>query len=203
MVFLEADEDELVKRYSETRRRHPMNPEGGTVREGIERDKALLADLRHRADEIVNTTKLTVHELKALIQSHFGGDETPSLQITVLSFGFKHGLPVECDLVFDVRFLPNPYFVSELRPKTGLDADVSEYVHGFPETSRFISLFHEMAEFALPLYEREGKSYLTIGIGCTGGRHRSVAVSETIKERLSGRGWNVNVRHRDADLTST
>jgi UPF0042 nucleotide-binding protein len=200
VVFLEADEDELVKRYSETRRRHPMAPEGGTVREGIKRDKERLADLRHRADEVIDTTNQTVHDLKALIQSHYGGEERPELQVTVLSFGFKHGLPVECDLVFDVRFLPNPYFVGELRDLTGVDPDVADYVLGFPETSRFISLFHEMAEFVLPLYKREGKSYLTIGIGCTGGRHRSIAVSEAIVERLAGRGWNVRVRHRDTDV---
>jgi UPF0042 nucleotide-binding protein len=200
VVFLEADEDELVKRYSETRRRHPMAPEDGTVREGIKRDKERLADLRHRADEVIDTTNQTVHDLKALIQSHYGGEESPELQVTVLSFGFKHGLPVECDLVFDVRFLPNPYFVGELRELTGVDPDVADYVLGFPETSRFISLFHEMAEFVLPLYKREGKSYLTIGIGCTGGRHRSIAVSEAIVERLAGRGWNVRVRHRDTDV---
>lgn len=200
IVFLEADEDELVKRYSETRRRHPMAPADGTVRDGIQRDRERLADLRHRADEIIDTTNQTVHDLKALIQSHFGTEDAPELQITILSFGFKHGLPVECDLVYDVRFLPNPYFVGELRSKTGADSDVADYVLGFPETSRFISLFQEMAEFALPLYEREGKSYLTIGIGCTGGRHRSIAVSETIAERLEGRGWNVRVRHRDTDI---
>ncbi|MGM0556604.1 MAG: RNase adapter RapZ [Myxococcota bacterium] len=197
VVFLEADEDELVKRYSETRRRHPMTPEDGTVRDGIKAEKKRLADLRHRADEIIDTTNQTVHDLKALIQAHFGGDGRPELQITVLSFGFKHGLPVECDLVYDVRFLPNPYFVSELRDKTGADPDVADYVLGFPETSRFIALFQEMADFVLPLYRREGKSYLTIGIGCTGGRHRSIAISETIAERLEGRGWDVQVRHRD------
>ena len=200
VVFLEADEDELVKRYSETRRRHPMAPEDGTVREGIQRDQERLSELRHRADEVIDTTNQTVHELKALIQSHYGGEESPDLQVTVLSFGFKHGLPVECDLVFDIRFLPNPYFVSELRPLTGADPDVADYVLGFPETSRFIALFQEMAEFVLPLYEREGKSYLTIGIGCTGGRHRSIAVSRTVAERLKGRGWNVRVRHRDTDI---
>lgn len=200
VVFLEAHQDELVKRYSETRRRHPMAPADGTVRDGIERDQARLADLRHRADDVIDTSNHTVHELKALIQSRYAGAQDHGLQVTVLSFGFKYGLPVECDLVFDVRFLPNPHFVAELRPGTGVDPDVSAYVHSFPETSRFLSLFVRMAEFALPLYEREGKSYLTIGIGCTGGRHRSVAVSETICDRLGELGWNVRVRHRDTPL---
>jgi UPF0042 nucleotide-binding protein len=131
------------------------------------------------------------------VQEHFSGEADAAFSITVLSFGFKYGLPVECDLVFDLRFLPNPYFIEELRPKTGLQAEVQQFVLGLPEAARFLALFQQMAEFILPMYEREGKSYLTIGIGCTGGKHRSVVMSETIAERLRARGWQTNIRHRD------
>jgi UPF0042 nucleotide-binding protein len=199
IIFLEADEDELVRRYSETRRRHPLGDDGVTIREGIRRERDRLEELRHRADQVIDTSTHTVHTLKALIQKSCGGDKEPTLQVTVLSFGFKHGLPVECDLVFDVRFLPNPYFVEELREHTGQESDVHDYVFSFAETTRFLSLFQEMADFMLPMYRREGKSYLTIGIGCTGGHHRSVAVSETIAERLETRGWKASVRHRDVE----
>lgn len=199
IVFLEAGEDVLVRRFSETRRRHPLGDEGVTIREGIRRERERLAELRHRADEVVDTSSHTVHTLKSLIQERYSGDKEPTLQVTVLSFGFKHGVPLECDLVFDVRFLPNPYFVEGLREQTGQDDPVHDYVFSFAETTRFLSLFQEMADFMLPMYRREGKSYLTIGIGCTGGHHRSVAVSETIAERLQTRGWQASVRHRDVD----
>ena len=196
IFFLEATEECLVRRFSETRRRHPMS-ETDTVREGIQREREHLDDMRARADTVVDTTNHTVHTLKDLIKERFSTEEAPPLTVTVLSFGFKHGLPVECDLVFDVRFLPNPYFVDELRPQTGLDDPVQHFVLGLPESARFLSLFQQMVEFMLPMYEREGKSYLTIGIGCTGGKHRSVAISETIGDRLRARGWPANVRHRD------
>jgi RNase adapter protein RapZ len=197
IAFLEAADDELVRRFSETRRRHPLGEEGVTLREGIRREREQLSELRHRADEVIDTSSHTVHTLKALIQKRYGGDQEATLQVTVLSFGFKHGVPVECDLVFDVRFLPNPYFVEGLRPLTGRDQDVSDYIFSYAETNRFLSLFQEMVDFMLPMYEREGKSYLTIGLGCTGGRHRSVALCETIAERLEIRGWQASLRHRD------
>ena len=196
IAFLEAAEDVLVRRFSETRRRHPLS-EGDTVRDGIRRERDHLEEMRARADLVIDTTNHTVHTLKGLLNEHFSSEEAPPLTITVLSFGFKHGLPVECDLVFDLRFLPNPYFVEELRPQTGLDEPVQHFVLGLPESARFLGIFQQMAEFMLPMYEREGKSYLTIGIGCTGGKHRSVAMSETIGERLRDRGWQTNVRHRD------
>lgn len=198
VIFLDADDDVLVRRYSETRRRHPLS-NGGTVRDGIRREREALAALREGADLTLDTTNHTVHTLKAFFHEYFDSESSDSFTITLLSFGFKYGLPVECDLVFDLRFLPNPYFVEGMREKTGQDEAVREYVLGFPETGRFISLFQEMAEFMLPMYEREGKSYLTIGIGCTGGRHRSVAVSETVAERLRGRGWKCGIRHRDIE----
>lgn len=203
VFFLEASEDVLIHRYKETRRRHPMS-DGGTVRDGIERERAALATLRQVADAIIDTTGHTVHTLKALIEQRVAGGERVKLHVTVLSFGFKHGLPPECDLVFDVRFLPNPYFVEGMRHRTGLEEDVLDYVMSFPESTRFVEHFMQLAEFTLPLYEREGKSYLTVGIGCTGGKHRSVAISQIISSRLRGRGWPVEVRHRDVtDVAST
>lgn len=199
IAFLEATDECLVRRFSETRRRHPMS-EGDTVREGIRRERTQLAELRTRADIVIDTTDHTVHTLKDLLEEHFSSEATPPLTVTVLSFGFKHGLPAECDLVFDVRFLPNPHYVEELRPQTGLDEPVQQFVLGLPETARFLALFQQMAEFILPMYDREGKSYLTIGIGCTGGKHRSVSITETIAERLRSRGWKTNIRHRDVPV---
>ncbi len=196
IVFLEASDDVLVRRFSETRRRHPLSAEG-TVREGIEEERRRLADLRARADLVLDTSKHTVHTLKHLIQERYVGSEEPPLRITVLSFGFKHGLPTECDLVFDLRFLPNPYFVEELRPRTGLEEPVQHYVLSKPEALEFLARFFPLIELMLPLYEDEGKSYLTIGIGCTGGKHRSVAMTERIAEHLKSLGWHVNIRHRD------
>lgn len=198
VMFLEADEDTLIRRYSATRRPHPAS-DGGTVREGIQRERALLAELREHADWVIDTTDETVHTLKALVKQHYGGTEEQALKITLLSFGFKYGLPPESDLVFDVRFLNNPYFVEGLREGTGLDKDVRDYVLGQDEAGGFLSLIRQVSDFLLPLYEREGKSYLTLAVGCTGGRHRSVAIAEAIGVRLRGRGWHVAVQHRDIE----
>lgn len=199
VLFFEADDEELVRRYSETRRRHPMAGEDGTVREGIKRERARLQDLRELADVLIDTSEHTVHTLKKLVQRRYAGDRSSQFSITLLSFGFKHGLPAECDLVFDLRFLTNPYFVEGLRDKDGREQEIQEYVLAQPEAGKFISLFQEMAEFVLPQYEKEGKSYLTIGFGCTGGHHRSVSMSEAIATRLRGRNWDVQVRHRDVE----
>ncbi|MFB6264113.1 MAG: RNase adapter RapZ [Bradymonadaceae bacterium] len=198
VVFLEADDDSLVRRFSETRRRHPMT-DGDTLREGIQRERDVLSELRSAADSVVDTSDHTVHTLKTLFQERFSGAKSAEFGITLLSFGFKHGLPSECDLVFDVRFLPNPYFEEELREKDGRDEPVQDFVLGQSEASRFLSHVQEMMDFALPLYEKEGKSYLTIGIGCTGGHHRSVAIAETLADRLGAQSWDVRVRHRDVD----
>lgn len=203
IAFFDADDDTLIRRYSETRRPHPMSA-GGTVRDGIARERELLNTLRHHADRVIETSSHTPHTLKALVKKEFSENKESSLQITVLSFGYKHGLPLECDLVFDVRFLPNPYFVEGLREKTGLDPDVRDYVLGQNETGEFIQIFRSVADFMLPMYVREQKTYLTIGIGCTGGHHRSVAVSESLGIRLRGRAldgqaWKVEVRHRDIE----
>lgn len=195
-VFLEADEETLIRRYSETRRPHPLSREG-TVREGIAREGELLETLRQRADWIIDTTQHTPHTVKALVKERFGEDGESSLRVTILTFGFKHGLPPESDLVFDVRFLNNPYFVEGLRELSGLDEEVRDFVLGQPETGGFLTLFRQISDFLLPLYEREGKAYLTVSLGCTGGQHRSVAVAEAISSRLRGQGWDVTVRHRD------
>lgn len=197
VIFLEADADTLVRRYSETRRRHPMS-DGGTVREGIARERAALHYLRERANVLLDTTDHTVHTLKALIQELVSEVTDHALVLTVLSFGFKYGIPPECDLVFDVRFLPNPYFVEGMRARNGLEQDVADYVMSFGEASTFVDMCAGLLEFSLPLYEREGKTYLTIGIGCTGGKHRSVAISEVLCSRLRGRGWRADTRHRES-----
>jgi UPF0042 nucleotide-binding protein len=195
VVFLEADDETLIRRYSQTRRPHPVH--GGSVREGVSMERELLADLREHADWLIDSSQHTPHTLKALVKEHFGDDDARRLRITLLSFGFKHGLPPESDLVFDVRFLPNPYFVEGMRERTGLQEDVRDYVLGQPDTGQFLGIFRQVADFLLPLYEREGKAYLTISIGCTGGRHRSVATTEAVASRLRGRGWDVSILHRD------
>ncbi len=199
VLFLEADDDVLLRRYSETRRRHPLSPEG-TVAEGIARERTLLRGLRELADETVDTSELTVHELKHLVQDRFASspDQTAP-NVTVMSFGFKHGLPPQADLVFDVRFLPNPHFVEALRPKSGLDEEVARYVLDRPETRTFLEKIEDLILWLLPEYESERKSYLTVAIGCTGGRHRSVAIARRLAEALSRAGIDATLRHRDVD----
>lgn len=198
VVFLEADEETLVQRFSETRRRHPMS-DGGTLREALEQERDRLSELRSLADAVIDTTDFNVHDLKSLFQDRYAGEKSSEFVVTLVSFGFKHGLPSECDLVFDVRFLQNPYFVEGLRELDGRDREVQEFVLGIPEASRFISHLQEMTNFLLPEYEREGKTYLTIGIGCTGGHHRSVSLVEEMARRLESKSWNVQTRHRDVD----
>jgi UPF0042 nucleotide-binding protein len=196
VLFLEADDEELVRRFSETRRRHPMT-HGDTIREGIDRERSELADLREVADAVLDTSDQTPHTLGSLIEERYAGEQPTHFSVTLLTFGFKHGLPAECDLVFDLRFLPNPYYVAGLKEKDGRDPDVQDYVLNQPEAARFISHFQEMTDFMLPLYEREGKNYLTIGLGCTGGHHRSVSMAEELAGRLQTAGWDVKTRHRD------
>ena len=192
VLFLEADDDTLIRRFSETRRRHPLA--GDNVEDGIARDRQVLAQLREDAS-VISTGDLNVHELKAQIDERYGR-ESGDLAITIQSFGFKHGLPADSDLVFDVRFLPNPHFVSELRPKDGRDEPVARYVLESAEGVETVTQLHSFLNFAIPRFADEGKSYLTVSVGCTGGRHRSVAISEDLRSRL-GDDWNVIVRHRD------
>ncbi len=198
LIFLEAAEATLVRRFSETRRPHPLAPDRSAI-EGIREEKKALQPVRRLADHIVDTSEMTVHELRHAFTSVAAG-RVPGTQlvVTVLSFGFKHGIPVDSDLLFDVRFLPNPHFVPTLRPHTGRDADVVKYINKSKATHEFLTHTLNLLKFLIPQYVHEGKTYLTIGIGCTGGRHRSVAMSEALKKGLSGLpGVRVRVRHRD------
>lgn len=198
VVYLEASDDALVRRFSETRRPHPM-AEGSDVAGGIRRERERLAALRGQADRILDTTAFTSQELREELRGIFGreGGGEGGLRVNLVSFGFKFGLPADADVVWDVRFLPNPFYVGDLRPLTGLDAPVAEYVLGQTATRRFLDLAGEFLAFALPLYRREGKSYLTVAVGCTGGRHRSVALVERLRGMLDGERAEIVVRHRD------
>lgn len=195
VLYLDAADEVLIRRYSETRRRHPLSPDGSVVG-GIAEERRVLRELRDLADEAVETSSLTVHDLKGLIQARFGSEST-ELSVALLSFGFRYGIPLQADLVFDVRFLPNPYFVPELRPRTGRDSEVSSYVLDRRETQDFLAHATQMISFLLPLYRREGKSYLTIAVGCTGGKHRSVAVARALARRLEGENALLHIWDRD------
>jgi UPF0042 nucleotide-binding protein len=197
LLFLEAREDVLLQRYKETRRRHPMAPEG-RVLDGIREERALLADLRGRAHRIIDTTNLGPAELRGEIAGLFTGDaDTPSLVVTLTSFGFKYGLPSDADLVFDVRFLPNPHYEPALSPLPGTDRRVSAYVLGRAETREFLEHVEPFLTYLLPRFVDEGKEQLMIAMGCTGGRHRSVALTEHLATFLRERGFPVAVQHRD------
>lgn len=201
LIFLEASDAALVRRFSETRRPHPLAP-GRSVGEGIEAERERLAPLRRLADAIIDTSDMTVHELRrAFLDDARGHPVRHGPVVTLLSFGFKHGLPIDADLVFDVRFLPNPHFVPDLRPKTGRDRPVVAYLDQFPETEAFLEKTADLLRFLLPRYASEGKSYVTAAIGCTGGRHRSVAMAEALRTRLADvAGIRLRVRHRDMGL---
>ena len=199
VVFLDADDASLVRRFSETRRPHPLSPEGN-VSDAIRREREDLSWLRGRADRILDTSAFNGHELRAAVKALFGEEERDQrLRLQVLSFGFKHGVPTDADLVWDVRFLPNPFYVEDLRLQTGLDPGVRDYVLKHPAAERFLVLVNEFLSFALPHYEREGKSYLTAAIGCTGGHHRSVVLAQSLAEKLRGEQAEVSVRHRDIE----
>lgn len=197
VVYLEAGDDALVRRFSETRRPHPM-AEGSDVAGGILRERERLAALRGRADRIIDTSAFTSYQLREELRSLFGrAAGSAALHLALVSFGYKFGLPADADLVLDVRFLPNPFYVEELRPLTGLDAAVADHVLANPPAQRFLELVREFVDFSLPWYRREGKSYLTLAIGCTGGRHRSVVLVERLRHLLAGPGADLSVRHRD------
>jgi UPF0042 nucleotide-binding protein len=198
VAFLDAQDETLLRRFSETRRRHPLAPDR-PVAEGIAAERQLLQGLRRIADEVIDTTGLTVHELRALIHARFGRPLGEGLVLTLLSFGFRHGIPPQSDLVLDVRFLPNPYFVDELKGRDGLNPEVASFVLKRAETQEFLGHVEKLCSFLLPHYRREGKSYLTISIGCTGGKHRSVAVAHELSGRLGGKGERVRVWDRDLD----
>jgi UPF0042 nucleotide-binding protein len=196
VLYLEASDEVLVRRFEATRRRHPMAGEGVVESIALERD--LLRELRADADLVVDTSDLNVHELRAKILAAFA-DEAAGLLVTVASFGFKYGLPLDADMVVDVRFLPNPHWVPELRPKPGTDPAVRDYVLGQQDTGLFMARLEALLEIALPGYVQEGKQYLTVAIGCTGGKHRSVVLAEELAKWLVGKGYRANVAHRDVE----
>jgi len=197
VLYLEASDETLVRRFSETRRPHPLGPDRPLM-DAIREERRLMEGVRSLADRVIDTSGLTVHNLRdELARLYAPLGERERLTLSVMSFGFKNGVPYDADLVFDVRFLPTPHFVPEPQPLTGLDGPVREFVMGNAETSEFMDKAEEMLDFLLPLYRREGKSYLTIALGCTGGRHRSVAVAESLAMWLRERGQDVLVRHRD------
>jgi UPF0042 nucleotide-binding protein len=197
VLYLEAADAVLLQRFSETRRPHPAAGSGG-VATGIQVERQHLAGLREIAEQIIDTSTYTVHELREKLRQLIATSPAQStLLITLESFGYKHGVPVDADIMFDVRFLPNPFFVEELRAKTGKEPDVATYVLQRPETEMFLTHASTLLQATLPLYVREGKSYLTLAIGCTGGRHRSVAIAEEFGRRLTEWGYTVHLRHRD------
>ncbi|MBO1305450.1 RNase adapter RapZ [Enterococcus sp. 669A] len=198
LLFLDASDEELVSRYKETRRTHPMAMDG-LVTEGIRKERAILEDLKTRATLVIDTTNLTPRQLREKINHEFKQTDDLGFHIEMLSFGFKYGLPIDADIVMDVRFLPNPHYIAELRPRTGLDKEVYDYVMSFPETDEFYNNFVTLLKNILPGYVKEGKSSLTIAIGCTGGQHRSVALSERVGHALEDLDYRVNITHRDKD----
>jgi UPF0042 nucleotide-binding protein len=203
LVFLEASDQALVRRFEETRRPHPLGRDL-PVREGIRLERMLLKPMRQLADAAIDTTKMNVHELRDFVQARFGGLSTrKSMLISVTSFGFRFGVLAEADLVFDVRFLPNPNYIPQLKSKTGRDPAVKRFIDSFPQTREFVRRVLDLLLYLLPNYVREGKSYLTIGIGCTGGRHRSVTLAEELGRLLARDGYKVKVFHRDSGRRGT
>jgi len=197
VLYLDASEEVLVRRFEGTRRRHPFGSEG--VAEAIADERRRLEGIKEMADVVVDTSELNVNQLRERVADLFPGDETAAMQILVLSFGFKHGVPLDVDNVLDVRFLPNPHWVEEMRPLTGLDEPVRRYVLGQPEAKEFLERAEHLLKFLVPAYVKEGKSYLTIAIGCTGGHHRSVVLAEEIAGRLRDLGYTPSVTHRDVE----
>ena len=199
ILFLEASDEVLIQRYQETRRRHPL-ADGGTIRDGILRERSELADLREMADRVLDTSRMTVHQLKDFLVEHYGVRERRALlQVSLVSFGYKFGIPFDADLVFDVRFLPNPFFMPDLKALDGRREAVRAFLSESAEGKEFLVRLESFLDYLLPLYRGEGKAYLTMAVGCTGGRHRSVAVVEELRRYLEGQGVNPVVAHRDVD----
>jgi len=199
VLFLDSSDESIVRRYSETRRRHPLGGAQG-VAEGIERERNVLAALREHAEHVLDTSTMTVHELRRQVMARFAADTRAGMALTLMSFGFKYGVPSNADLVFDVRFLPNPFFIPELKPFTGKDPRVASFVVDRPDAWEFLDRVFEMLEFLVPRYQREGKTYLTVAIGCTGGKHRSVAIAHVLGERLKDATWGTAAQMWDRDI---
>ena len=197
LIFLEADDQSLIKRYSETRRKHPVSVKG-SVAQAVARERELLQEIRSLASYRVDTSNFTIHQFKEYVRKMVtAGDHADGLNISLLSFGFRNGLPLEADIVMDVRFLPNPYFIEALRSQSGIDQGVREYVLGHPVSRSFMERFLALLKMLIPEYQKEGKSYLTVAIGCTGGRHRSVAIVSVLGDSLREEGYEIALVHRD------
>ena len=198
LVFIEATDDALLRRYSETRRPHPLGKDF-SVRESLRHERALMEPIRKLADVVIDSTQFNVHELRQFITERFKNPDKRPLLVSVVSFGYRYGVPSDADLVFDVRFLPNPHFVPRLRQYTGKDPKVRQYIRSFPQTGEFLRRIEGLLSYLIPHYIREGKSYLTIAFGCTGGKHRSVMLAESISKSLARHGYSVKTIHRDID----
>jgi UPF0042 nucleotide-binding protein len=200
IIFLESTNEVLIRRYSETRRSHPVEKERGiALPEAVQEERGEMAFLREIADDVIDTSNLNVHELRSIVMERLSAAPAKRMKATLLSFGYSYGLPPEADIVMDVRLLPNPFFVRELRELTGQDKKVRDYVLKQKETKEFLRRFGEMIEYLIPLYEKEGKSYLTIAIGCTGGKHRSVVIAGHLAATMGKQGKEITVRHRDIE----
>ena len=198
MLFLEANPEVIIKRYKETRRRHPLSDDVSSLEEAVHKEQELMAQVRDRADIIIDTSFTSTAQLRSKLLQHLGAaNKKEGLTVNVMSFGFKHGLPLEADLVFDVRFMPNPFYVEELRHQTGLDAPVRDYVFALQQSRDYLAQLESLLKFSLPLYAEEGKTGLTVAVGCTGGHHRSVAVSHALAEAIGKLGYQVTETHRD------
>jgi RNase adapter protein RapZ len=198
LVFIDASEDALLRRYSETRRPHPLGKDF-SVRESLHHERALMEPIRKLADVVIDTSQFNVHELRNFVTTRFKNPDKRPMLVSIVSFGYRFGVPSDADLVFDVRFLPNPYFVPRLRKFTGKDPKVRRYIQSFPQTPEFLRRIEGLLTYLIPHYIREGKSYLTIAFGCTGGKHRSVMLAESVKNALGRHGFSTKVVHRDID----
>ena len=198
LLFLEAEVEAIIKRYKETRRLHPLQEQTGSLEAAVNQEIGMMAPVRAQADVVINSTTYPPARLRRELLWLFGGEQrTGEMQVSLVSFGFKHGLPMEADLVFDVRFMPNPFYIDAMREKTGLDREVRDYVFSFQETEQFMEKLRELLGFVLPLYREEGKTVLVVAVGCTGGRHRSVAVTHALAGYVTSLGYQVTENHRD------
>jgi UPF0042 nucleotide-binding protein len=205
ILFMDASEEALVKRYKESRRVHPLEPEGGRIADGVAREREILKNVKKQADYVIDTSKLLTRELKEELDHIFvQNEEYNSLIVNIVSFGFKHGIPSDADLIFDVRFLPNPFYIDELKHQTGNDKPVQDYVMSFPEAGEFLDKLTDLLDFLIPNYVKEGKYQLVIGIGCTGGKHRSVTLANALYARMKNKGnYGLKISHRDAGIPNS
>lgn len=199
MLFLDTSPETVIKRYKETRRRHPLSGASTSLEDAVRKERQLMEPIRERADIVIDTTAISTAQLRRKLLKLFGDGtgERGGLSVSVISFGFKYGLPMEADLVFDVRFMPNPFYIEELRYQTGLDAPVADYVFNFQQTKDFMKYLEDLISFTLPLYAEEGKTMLAVAVGCTGGQHRSVAVAHALADFIHNQGYHVMENHRD------